>query len=100
MTASGHDRTPRRGASTGVQSRGCKPRRTLKVEFVRRHHFRTRTEARVKISTWIANFYNVKRKHSANDGLPPDTFERHMIEKKQASSALLRALRQRTVSTV
>lgn len=54
----------------------------------------------MKISTWIANFYNVKRKHSANDGLPPDTFERHMIEKKQASSALLRALRQRTVSTV
>ncbi|PZG18025.1 hypothetical protein C1J01_16270 [Nonomuraea aridisoli] len=64
---------------------------TLKVEFVHRHHFRTRAEARLKIATWIADFYNVKRRHSANDGLPPVTFERRMIEKWQASMALLRA---------
>ncbi|WP_201761661.1 MULTISPECIES: IS3 family transposase [unclassified Nonomuraea] len=64
---------------------------TLKVEFVYRHRFRTRAEARLKIATWIADFYNVKRRHSANDGLPPVTFERHMIEKRQASTALLRA---------
>ncbi|WP_143591771.1 IS3 family transposase [Thermoactinospora rubra] len=64
---------------------------TLKVEFVHRHHFRTRAEARLKIATWIADFYNVKRRHSANDGLPPVTFERQMIEKRQASTALLRA---------
>jgi putative transposase len=64
---------------------------TLKVEFVHRHHFRTRAEARLKIATWIADFYNVKRRHSANDGLPPVTFERLMIEKRQASTALLRA---------
>ncbi|MEU0572794.1 IS3 family transposase [Nonomuraea sp. NPDC005983] len=64
---------------------------TLKVEFVHRHHFRTRAEARLKIATWIADFYNVKRRHSANDGLPPVTFERLMIEKRQTSMALLRA---------
>ncbi|MCA2230457.1 integrase core domain-containing protein [Nonomuraea aurantiaca] len=64
---------------------------TLKVEFVHRHYFRTRAEGRLKIATWIADFYNVKRRHSANDGLPPVTFERQMIEKRQASSALLRA---------
>jgi putative transposase len=64
---------------------------TLKVEFVHRHHFRTRAEARLKIATWIADFYNVKRRHSANDGLPPVTFERLVIEKRQASTALLRA---------
>lgn len=64
---------------------------TLKVEFVHRHHFRTRAEARLKIATWIADFYNIKRRHSANDGLPPVTFERLMIEKRQASTALLRA---------
>ncbi|TMR09213.1 DDE-type integrase/transposase/recombinase [Nonomuraea turkmeniaca] len=64
---------------------------TLKVEFVHRQHFRTRAEARLKIATWIADFYNVKRRHSANDGLPPVTFERQMIEKRQASTALLRA---------
>ncbi|MER6003721.1 IS3 family transposase [Nonomuraea angiospora] len=64
---------------------------TLKVEFVHRHHFRTRAEARLKIATWITGFYNVKRRHSANDGLPPVTFEHLMIEKRQASTALLRA---------
>lgn len=64
---------------------------TLKVEFVYRHHFRTRAEARLRIATWIADFYNVRRRHSANDGLPPVTFERQMIERRQASSALLRA---------
>jgi transposase InsO family protein len=64
---------------------------TLKVEFVHRHHFRTRAEARLKIATWIVDFYNTRRRHSANDGLPPVTFERQMIEKRQASTALLRA---------
>lgn len=64
---------------------------TLKVEFVHRQRFRTRAEARLKIATWVADFYNVKRRHSANDGLSPVTFERQMIEKRQASSALLRA---------
>ncbi|MEV4072013.1 IS3 family transposase [Nonomuraea fuscirosea] len=63
---------------------------TLKVEYVHRHRFRTRAEARLKIATWIADFYNTTRRHSANDGLPPITFERHMIEKRHASSALLR----------
>ncbi|TLF44312.1 transposase, partial [Nonomuraea sp. KC401] len=47
-------------------------------------------EARLKIATWIADFYNTTRRHSANEGLPPITFERHMIEKRQATSALLR----------
>jgi transposase InsO family protein len=63
---------------------------TLKVEYAHRHRFRTRAEARLKIATWIADFYNTTRRHSANDGLPPTTFERHMIEKRHASSALLR----------
>ncbi|WP_431934575.1 IS3 family transposase [Nonomuraea jabiensis] len=63
---------------------------TLKVEYVHRHRFHTRAEARLKIATWIADFYNTTRRHSANEGLAPITFERHMIEKRRASSALLR----------
>ncbi|MGV9387468.1 integrase core domain-containing protein [Nonomuraea sp. NPDC003707] len=47
---------------------------SLKVEFVHRHHFRTRAEARLKIATWIADFCNVKRRHSANDWLSPVAF--------------------------
>ncbi|MEV4583237.1 integrase core domain-containing protein [Nonomuraea jabiensis] len=63
---------------------------TLKVEYVHRHRFRTRAEARLKIAIWIADFYSSNRRHSANDGLSPVTFEHHMIEKRRASSALLR----------
>ncbi|WP_433351996.1 IS3 family transposase [Microtetraspora malaysiensis] len=64
---------------------------TLKVEYVHRQRFRTRAEARVKIATWITDFYNARRRHSANAGLPPIAFERQMIEKRQTSTALLRA---------
>jgi transposase InsO family protein len=64
---------------------------TLKVEFAHRHHFTTRAEARIKISTWIADFYNTSRRHSANDGLAPIMFEHQMAEQRRASTAQLRA---------
>jgi hypothetical protein len=31
---------------------------TSKVEYIHRHRFRTRAEARLKIATWIVDFYN------------------------------------------
>ncbi|WP_369407236.1 IS3 family transposase [Microtetraspora malaysiensis] len=64
---------------------------TLKVEYVHRQRFRTRAEARVKIATWITDFYNTRRRHSPNDGLSPVTFEHQMAEKRHTSTALLRA---------
>ncbi len=36
----------------------------LKVEYVHRRAFRTRAEARLKIATWITDFYNARRLHS------------------------------------
>ncbi|MFE4963160.1 IS3 family transposase [Streptomyces sp. NPDC056660] len=36
----------------------------LKVEYVHRRAFATRTEARLKIATWITDFYNTRRLHS------------------------------------
>jgi len=60
---------------------------TLKVEFVHRHRFATRAEARIKIATWIADFYNTTRRHSANDGLAPIPFE-HQIAQARAASAM------------
>ncbi|MCX5205839.1 MFS transporter [Streptomyces sp. NBC_00237] len=36
----------------------------LKVEYVYRHTFATRTEARLRIATWITGFYNTHRLHS------------------------------------
>lgn len=64
---------------------------TLKVEFVHRHRFTTRAEARIKVATWIADFYNTSRRHTANDGLAPITFERQMAEARRSSTAQLRA---------
>ncbi|MFI7537479.1 transposase [Streptosporangium sp. NPDC049376] len=50
----------------------------LKVELAYRHRFATRTEARLKIATWIAAFYNICRRHSATDGLPPLVYEQRI----------------------
>ncbi|MET9883784.1 integrase core domain-containing protein [Streptomyces sp. NPDC006430] len=48
----------------------------LKVEYVHRHRFGTRAEARLKIT----NFYNTRRRHSAAGGHPPVTFENTIRE--------------------
>jgi transposase InsO family protein len=52
----------------------------LKVEYVHRHTFATRAEARLKTATWIADFYNTKRRHSGAGGKPPVEFERIIQE--------------------
>lgn len=64
---------------------------TLKVEFVHRQHFATRVEARIKVATWIADFYNTTRRHSANDGLAPIPFEHQIAQARAASAAQVRA---------
>jgi transposase InsO family protein len=51
---------------------------TLKVEFVHRHRFHTRAEARLKIVTWITGFYNPTRRHSLCGGLSPTDYETHV----------------------
>ncbi|MGW3691756.1 integrase core domain-containing protein [Streptomyces sp. NPDC005125] len=52
----------------------------IKVEYIHRHRFATRSEARLKIATWIADFYNPRRRHSSAGGLPPIEFERTISE--------------------
>ncbi|MFE7528612.1 IS3 family transposase [Kitasatospora sp. NPDC057542] len=52
----------------------------VKVEYIHRHRFATRAEARLKIATWIADFYNTRRRHSGAGGLPPVEFERIISE--------------------
>lgn len=48
----------------------------LKVEYVHRHTFTTRTTARIKIATWITDFYNTRRLHSMCDDKSPIDYER------------------------
>ncbi|WP_326793872.1 IS3 family transposase (plasmid) [Streptomyces sp. NBC_00841] len=52
----------------------------IKVEYIHRNRFATRAEARLKIATWITDFYNPRRRHSGAAGLPPIEFERTISE--------------------
>jgi putative transposase len=54
----------------------------IKVEYIHRHWFTTRTEARIKIATWIADFYNTRRRHSRAGSLPPVEFERVISQQR------------------
>ncbi|MFF0658029.1 IS3 family transposase [Micromonospora tulbaghiae] len=60
---------------------------TIKVEYIHRQRFRTRAEARIKIATWIVDFYNARRRHSACDGMSPIDYERFMAEARGAQAA-------------
>ena len=60
---------------------------TIKVEYVHRRQFRTRTEARMKIATWITDFYNHRRRHSVCDGLSPINYERSTARAREVRAA-------------
>ncbi|MEQ4305078.1 IS3 family transposase [Plantactinospora sp. B6F1] len=60
---------------------------TLKVEYVHRRRFRTRNEARIKIATWITDFYNNRRRHSVCDGRSPINYERSTVRAQEAQAA-------------
>ena len=59
---------------------------TIKVEYIHRHRFRTRSEARLKIATWIVDFYS-RRRHSACDGMSPIDYERFMAQARRLEAA-------------
>jgi transposase InsO family protein len=59
----------------------------IKVEYIHRQRFRTRAEARLKIATWIVDFYNARRRHSACDGMSPIDYERLMAEARRPQAA-------------
>ncbi|MBX6722664.1 MAG: transposase, partial [Dactylosporangium sp.] len=61
---------------------------TIKVEYIHRQRFRTRAEARLKIATWIVDFYNSRRRHSACDGMSPIEYERFMAEARRAEASI------------
>jgi transposase InsO family protein len=60
---------------------------TIKVEYIHRHRFATRAEARLKISTWIVDFYNLRRRHSTCDGMSPIDYEHLMAEAREGKAA-------------
>ena len=60
---------------------------TIKVEYIHRHRFATHAEARIRISTWIVDFYNLRRRHSTCDGMSPIDYEHFMAEAQQGQAA-------------
>ena len=49
---------------------------SLECELIDRKNFKTRTEARLAVFTWIEGWYNPRRRHSALGYLSPVNFER------------------------
>ncbi|MEU1409552.1 IS3 family transposase [Streptomyces sp. NPDC005728] len=76
---------PRRRRNLTRPGKRKTARSTIKVEYIHRHRFTTRAEARLKIATWIADFYNTRRRHSAAGGLPPVEFERTITTARSRS---------------
>ena len=49
---------------------------TLECELIARRSWKTKTEARLAVFTWIESWYNPHRRHSALNYLSPNNFEK------------------------
>jgi putative transposase len=49
---------------------------TLKREWIKRHRYTSRDQARLSIFQYIETFYNPRRRHSSIGGISPDEHER------------------------
>jgi putative transposase len=49
---------------------------TLKVEWIKRHRYESRDQARLSIFQYVETFYNPRRRHSSLGGISPDEHER------------------------
>ena len=54
---------------------------SLECELIARRNWKTKTEARMAVFSWIKSWYNPHRQHSALKYLSPNNFERKRTEK-------------------
>ena len=60
----------------------------LKTEYVYRHSFATREQARIAVGRWIDRFYNTRRRHSSCGGISPIDYEhQHKINTAATAAA-------------
>ena len=62
---------------------------TLKQEWIKRHRYESRDQARLSIFRYIETFYNPRRRHSSLGGISPDEYEKrcqHRQEKEESDT--------------
>lgn len=58
---------------------------SLECELIDRRSWKSKTEARLAVFTWIESWYNPKRRHSGLGYLSPNNFEKKLSEENHAA---------------